>query len=66
LIDVMEFKDCQRLGSYARALADAPKIFLGTLSPTYYSLGWLTIILFARLIALGLFLSILLKRFNRR
>jgi hypothetical protein len=49
-----------------QAFGDAPRIFLGTLSPGWYSGAYLTVILFARLIALGLFLSIMIKRLNRR
>lgn len=66
LIDVAAFKDPQRLGSYAQAFRDAPKIFLGTLSPSCYWTGYLTFVLSARLIALGLLLSIIIKRLSRR
>jgi hypothetical protein len=66
LIDVMEFRDRQRLDSFMHALVDAPQIFLGTLFPSNYWSGYLTAILFVRLIALGFFLSIMIKRFNRR
>jgi hypothetical protein len=66
LIDVMAFRDRLRLDSYAQALGGAPRIFLGTLSPSSYSGAYLTFILFARLIAFGLFLSIMIKRLNRR
>lgn len=48
------------------ALWRAPQIFLGIASPDYISPGWLTIITIVRLIAFGLFMSILIKRFNRR
>ena len=48
------------------ALWRAPQIFLGIGSPEYISPGWLTIITLVRLIAFGLFMSILIKRFNRR
>jgi len=66
LIDVVAFRDYQQLGSYLDAFRNAPKIFLGTLVPSYYWVGYLTFIVFVRLVALGLFLSIVLKRFNRR
>lgn len=52
-------------GTYA-ALWRAPQIFLGIAPPNYISPGWLTIITLVRLIAFGLFMSILIKRFNRR
>jgi|ERR1700728_530076 len=66
VIDVLAFRDRQRLSSYAQAFFDVPKIFLGAVSPSRYWAGYLTAIIFVRLIAIGLFLSILLKRFNRR
>ena len=44
----------------------APQIFLGVASPNYILPGWLTIITVVRLIAFGFFMSILIKRFNRR
>lgn len=48
------------------ALWRAPQIFLGIAPPGYISAGWQTIITLVRLIAFGLFMSILIKRFNRR
>jgi uncharacterized protein YjbI with pentapeptide repeats len=48
------------------ALWRAPQILLGIAPPSYISPGWLTIITLVRLIAFGLFMSILIKRFNRR
>jgi len=44
----------------------APQIFLGVTSPNYITSGWLTIITIVRLIAFGFFMSIVIKRFNRR
>jgi hypothetical protein len=66
VIDVMAFRDNGRLSSYLHALGDAPQIFLGTLSPCNYWVSYLTFIVFIRLIAIGLFLSIIIKRYNRR
>ena len=66
LIDVWTFRDPQRLDSYRQAFVAAPQIFLGTLSPSYYPSLYLTIILFIRLVAFGFFMSIMIKRFNRR
>ena len=66
LVDVIAFKDRQRVGSYVQSIFEMPQIFLGTLSPSYYPKAYLTIILFARLIAFGFFMSIIIKRFNRR
>jgi hypothetical protein len=44
----------------------APQIFLGITQPSYITPGWLTIITIARLISFGFFMSIVIKRFNRR
>jgi Pentapeptide repeats (9 copies) len=48
------------------ALLSAPAIFLGTLSPDRYSKSWLAVVTFFRLTSLALFMSIIIKRFNRR
>ena len=54
------------LRSYYLAATAAPQIFLGTLSPTQYQNGFLTAIQVVRLISIGFFMSIIIKRFNRR
>lgn len=66
MIDAVAFKDPQRLGSYAQAFFEAPQVFLGTLSPTNYPNSYLTSILLVRLVTFGFFMSIIIKRFNRR
>ena len=66
LYDVLMFRDPQDLGSYKQAFFDSPQILLGTLSPEPYSSASLTVILFMRLVLFGFFMSILIKRFNRR
>ncbi|MBD2214241.1 hypothetical protein H6G27_30915 [Nostoc linckia FACHB-104] len=48
------------------SFVNAPQIFLGTLSPSNYPIPYLTFILFIRLVAFGFFMSIIIKRFNRR
>ena len=48
------------------SLLRAPQIFFGVTSPHYISPGWVTMVTIARLIFFGLFMSILIKRFNRR
>ncbi|WP_164730049.1 pentapeptide repeat-containing protein [Rhodomicrobium lacus] len=48
------------------ALWRAPQIFFGVGAPSYISLEWLTAITVLRLTFFGLFMSILVKRFNRR
>ncbi|MEH2399663.1 pentapeptide repeat-containing protein [Nostoc sp.] len=66
VIDVLEFKSTQSIHSYIQAFAEAPQIFLGTLSPSHYPSPYLTLILLIRLVAFGLFMSIIIKRLNRR
>ena len=66
LVDVLWFRDASLVASYANALADAPKVFLGTLTPAGHGANLISVIVFARLISVGLLLSILLKRLNRR
>ncbi|MBX3419276.1 MAG: pentapeptide repeat-containing protein [Pirellulaceae bacterium] len=51
---------------YFGAILKSPQLLLGTLSPDYYSKGYLAFIVFLRLIAIALFLSVIIKRFNRR
>jgi hypothetical protein len=65
-LDVFAFKDPKNVGSYGQAFSEMPQIFLGTLSPSHYPSWYLTIILFTRLAAFGFFMSIIIKRFNRR
>ncbi|WP_315716653.1 MULTISPECIES: pentapeptide repeat-containing protein [unclassified Bradyrhizobium] len=52
--------------SLVEAIWRAPQIFFGVSPPAHISPTWLTLITVARLIALGFFMSILIKRFNRR
>jgi hypothetical protein len=66
LIDVLEFKNTQSIDSYTQAILEAPQIFLGTLSPSSYPTLYITLILFIRLVAFGFFMSIIIKRLNRR
>jgi hypothetical protein len=66
IIDVCKFKNTQSIYSYTQAFFEAPQIFLGTLSPSNYPSPYFTLILFIRLVAFGLFMSILIKRLNRR
>ena len=66
LYDVLNFGDAQRLGSYASAFLTASEIFVGVLTPDYYRKSYLALMTLIRLAAIGFFLSILIKRFNRR
>jgi hypothetical protein len=65
-VDVATFSDATLVTNYADALALAPQVFLGTVIPAKYPTWYLTLILFARLVFFGFFMSIIVKRFNRR
>ncbi len=64
--DVFIHRDPWQVRSYLSAAVQAPQIFLGTTSPSYYSSGYLALIVLCRLIAFAFLMSIVLKRFNRR
>ncbi|MBT0338968.1 pentapeptide repeat-containing protein [Morganella morganii] len=63
---VLDYGDPKLLSSYFDALAISPQIFLGILHPPQYSASFLTIVILVRLIMFGFFMSIIIKRFNRR
>lgn len=58
--------DKRSLLDYWYALGIAPSIFLGVLMPPEYPKLIVSFIVLARLIMVGFFLSIVIKRFNRR
>lgn len=60
------FNDPSLVESYVDALLISPQIFLGVLKPTEYEKYYITIIFLIRLIMFGFFMSIIIKRFNRR
>lgn len=66
LFDVFSFSDPTQLSSYWSSFWSMPAVFLGTLSPQHYSESYLAFICFIRLVAIGFFISIIIKRFNRR
>ncbi len=69
LIDVWHMRDPMRLSSYSDAFCCAPQLLLGTADSTNstdYSKGYLAFLVFFRLVAMALFLSVIIKRFNRR
>jgi hypothetical protein len=66
VIDVMEFRDRQRIDSYLNAFGDAPQIFFGTLSPTHSGAPYLTAVVLVRLTGFGFLMSMITKRLNRR
>ncbi|XOF33911.1 MAG: pentapeptide repeat-containing protein [Candidatus Electrothrix sp. YB6] len=66
LFDVLSFQDPTRIKSYSDAILKMPEIFLGITSPKKYPNWYIAIIFFTRLVAMGFFMSIIIKRFNRR
>ena len=64
--DAICFKDAFKLQSYWEAFVQAPQIFLGTLTPVNYSPLVISLIVLIRLIAIAFFISIIIKRLNRR
>lgn len=66
IMDVIYFKDMTNLTNYFNSFTEMPLIFLGSKSPGHYHSLYLAFIAFIRLLAIGFFLAILIKRFNRR
>ncbi|HEU0118118.1 MAG TPA: pentapeptide repeat-containing protein [Alphaproteobacteria bacterium] len=65
-IDISAWKDPSIPPNYADSFWKTPQIFLGVISPDNYPKSYLTFIAFIRLVAMGFFMSIIIKRFNRR
>jgi hypothetical protein len=65
-IDAVAFRNANLVSSYVGAFVDAPATFLGTYSPPAYPKLYLAAIVFVRLVVFGFFMSIIIKRFNRR
>jgi pentapeptide repeat protein len=65
-VDVFAFGDSSKIINYTKALFKMPEIFLGVTSLKHYPSWYLTIISFTKLMTMGFFMSIILKRFNRR
>ena len=66
IYDVVMFKDVAKVMSYLNSFLAMPEIFIGVTVPVNYSSHYLALIVFTRLVTLGFFLSIIIKRFNRR
>jgi hypothetical protein len=66
LIEAFIFQDPTSPNSYMNALSEAPQVFFGVLTPKHYPGWYVTIIVVVRLILFGFFMSIIIKRFNRR
>ncbi|WP_223485996.1 pentapeptide repeat-containing protein [Stenotrophomonas indicatrix] len=66
IVDVISHRNRTLIGSYIDGLVAAPQIFFGIEIPPSYPSWYLTIIIFSRLVFLGLFMAIIVKRLNRR
>ncbi|QCX38656.1 pentapeptide repeat-containing protein [Aureibaculum algae] len=64
--DVFKFGNLNELTSYWDSFVKMPQMFLSIEKPTGYPNIYLSFIYIIRLIAFGLFMSILLKRYNKR
>ena len=66
LIDVVIEGDPARIQSYVVSFIRSFAIFFGTLTPDDYGKDYLALITCARLVTVGFFLSIIIKKFSRR
>lgn len=66
IIDTKYFGDPLNIGDYWASILMMPKVFLGILRPPNYDESYLAFIFFLRVVAFGFFMSIIIKRFNRR
>lgn len=60
------YGDPNSIKSYVEALIISPQVLLGVVKPEGYTSLYLTAIYLVRLIMFGFFMSIIIKRFNRR
>jgi hypothetical protein len=65
-VDAVFHGDPNRFQTYAASFSRSFEVFFGTLTPDDYSKGYLATVTCVRLIAVGFFLSIIIKKFNRR
>jgi hypothetical protein len=67
LVDVIAFKNITPISSYWNLVFfEMPAVFLGVSSRSGYPNYYLALICFTRLVAIGFFISIIIKRSNRR
>jgi hypothetical protein len=66
LVDVSLDGDPARVGSYLASFIRSFAIFFGTLMPDDYGKAYLALITCVRLVTVGFFLSIIIKKFSRR
>lgn len=64
--DAFSFNDDGRIHDYWDGISKAPQIFMGTLTPPTYPTWYISVIVLVRLVLFGLFMAVLIKRFNRR
>lgn len=66
IVDVIADGDPGRVQNYIVSFNRSFEIFFGTLIPDEYWKGYLALITCVRLVAVGFFLSIIIKKFSRR
>ncbi len=66
LYHVLRFQDPIDIKSYIDSFLQAPQIFFGGVTPVEYHKEFVSLIIFLRLLMMGFFLSIIIKRFNKR
>lgn len=64
--DTFAYGDPAKVQSYLTSFTKSFAVFFGTLSPDDYGRPYLALITCIRLVTVGFFLSIIIKRFNRR
>ena len=64
--DGILFKNSYNLKDYWESFIEMPAVFLGNTKPETYTDFYLSLITIIRLIGIALFMSIIIKRFNRR
>lgn len=66
IVHVGAFGDSTLVANYLKAIVDAPSTFLGTAVPPEYPPLYVSALQFVKLVFFGFFMSVILKRFNRR
>lgn len=66
LVDVIKSGKHNQVSEYVEVFFKSPQILLGTEKPFFSQSWYVTSILFIRLVLFGFFMSIIIKRFNRR
>ena len=65
-VDVFKYGNTELISNYFQSFILSPQILLGVLKPDHYPALYLTLIFLVRLVMFGFFMSIIIKRFNRR